>query len=172
MCPDMNLRLKSWPSCQLIMCLFSAVEFHLDISKHFKVKCPVSDVCMCVCPAAAGCLGSRRDWWHLCGCQQQVQTDGLWLCQVRICNYPSVCIFAVQWWEENFGVRLFASVCYRDWLLSMWCVSSVRICQFVFAKAYLVCACAICQVGRNFSSSLLPAILLHLFLQVFLCFVP
>lgn len=52
------------------------------------------------------------------------------------------------------------------------CVSSVRICQLVFAETYLVCACAICQVGRNFSSSLLPALLLHLCLQVFLCFVP
>ena len=49
---------------------------------------------MCVRAAAAGRLGSRRDWWHLRGCQQQIQTDGLWLCQVGAHNSLSFSLSA------------------------------------------------------------------------------
>lgn len=82
----------------------SVVESHLDFSVHPWDTCkewsslnaccwPATDfthtfviqTCLaCVCPAAAGRLGSRCDWRYLRGCQQQVQTDGLWLCQVRV----------------------------------------------------------------------------------------
>lgn len=56
-------------------------------------------LCVCVCAAAAGRLGSRCDWRHLRGCQQQVQTDGLWLCQVRVCSR----LPPQPWWKGGGG---------------------------------------------------------------------
>lgn len=145
-------------------------------SADLSVTCNSSRFFWCVCPAAAGRLGSRRDWWHLCGCQQQVQTDGFRLCQVRVCVSLtlSVCIFTIQCWEENSGVFVCILVLQRLIVVHVVCVQcenlSVCVCQ-----GYLVYACqkllmdgTICQLGRIFSSSLLPCLLLHRFLQ-FLC---
>lgn len=123
-------------------------------------------------------------------CVQQLQ--GVWAADVTdgtcvaVNNKYRLMAFGCARYVTVLGRKLvclclFAAVCYRDGLLSMWCVSSVRMCQLVFAEGlqYLVCArqklpvdCAICRVGRNVSSSLLPSLLLHLLLQVFLCFVP
>lgn len=63
----------------------------------------------CVCPAVAGCLGSGCDWWHLCGCQQQVQADGLWLRQVHVSANVSLSrrlptSFTGQCWKAILGV--------------------------------------------------------------------
>lgn len=66
-------------------------------------KSPNIDTYMsvCVCPAAAGRLGRRCHRRHLCGRQQQVQTDGLWLRQVLFF------FFSVHFLEQhrkvNFG---------------------------------------------------------------------
>ena len=70
---------------------------------------------VCVCPAAAGSLGSRRERRHLCGCQQQVQTDGFWLRQVCDAVLLPVYIFTIQ-----CPVCLLACVC------PLW--ESVRLC--------------------------------------------
>ena len=66
--------------------------------------------CVCVSPAAAGRLGGRCHWWHLCGCQQQVQTDGLWLCQVCVCPIFSLCLRKTVLRSK----RLFACVCVTE----------------------------------------------------------
>lgn len=93
----------------------------------------------CVGAAAAGCLGSGCDWRYLRGCQQQIQADGLWMRQVSTfsCDGKETC----------------ACVCSKI-VAHVVCVSSVRTCQFLFAKTCLVCACVIRQVGRNVSCSL------------------
>lgn len=83
--------------------------------------------------------------------------------------------YTIQYWEVNLGE--FACVCVLQRLIVVHVVCvhcgdlSVWVCI-----GYLVCACqkllldcAICQLGRNFSSTLLHTLLLHLFL---LCFEP
>ena len=133
--------------------------------KHWLMTYAYTDIWLfskvsCVCAAASGRLGSRCDRWHLCCCQQQVQTDGLWLCKVCACSHLCDDIVANMMRRKLWHVCFCVYVLQRLFVVHVVCVSSVRTCQSVFAKTYLVCACVICQVGRNFFSSLFPALLL------------
>lgn len=77
----------------------------------------------CVGAAAAGCLGGRCDRRYLRGCQQQIQADGLWLCQVSALS-------------RGGGGNL--AMCFAPAV----CVSSVRTCQFCVCQDLpSVCLC-------------------------------
>lgn len=106
---------------------------------------------VCVCPAAAGRLGRRCHRRHLCGRQQQVQTDGLWLRQVLFFFFLSS--FSRTTSESQFWVDAFVSMCYREQSLPVWCVCVLsKTLSVCVCTGRLVCACqkvlldsAVCQ---------------------------
>lgn len=109
-------------------------------------------MCVCVCTAAARRLGSRRDWRHVRGRQQQVPTDGLRLRKVRIRSH--LCVGA--WTTVTAGKLLGVCLSVRE-IVCRHCVCPVwEPDSLCLQRPNLVCACAICQVGWNFSSSFTP----------------
>lgn len=122
-------------------------------------------MCVCVCPAAAGRLGSRCDWWHLRGRQQQIQTDGFRLCQVRVCVSPPRYLW-LYFYNTVLG-RDVGCVCLHSCVIGIYCcpcgVCPVWECvSLCLQRLPSVCLSdwTICQLGRIFSSSLLLLVLL------------
>lgn len=107
--------------------------------------------------AAAGSLGCRRVRRHLCGCQQQVQTDGFWLRQVCVHLSLSLCVFTSQ-----CRLWLLAFVCCSELVVLVVCVHCENVLVYV-CRSHLVCACQDLLLGlwslpgwQEFLSSLLP----------------
>lgn len=126
----------------------SEFRFLLHTFSHFHT---FSKSLLCV---YSSCKASGQQTWPTAHAWPSTTSTGWWPSAAQGTHLqPPLCPCLNNCDGRGTSGRLFE--CEGDCLLSL-CVSGVRTWQFVFAETYLVCACAICQLGWNFSSSFTP----------------
>lgn len=125
---------------------------------------------------SSSCRASGQQMWLMAPAWLSTTSTDWWpLAVPGTCLLLSLCPYLCNTAMGRKLGRVFVGirVLQRLIVVHVVCVRCENLPVCVFAEAYLVCACqkllmdcAICQVGRNVSSSLLPCLLHHLFLQV------